>query len=86
MSVGTKVVLTAFNGKLVGKPMDWPREKIGEDIWLVMDMENPSFDFEPHSSIKTYELSTKRARFQFSGGYSSVGAMPAIYKLVEVVS
>jgi hypothetical protein len=86
MSVGTKIILQAFGAKLTSKPMDWPREKIGEDIWLLLDMENPSFDHEPNSSIKTYELTTKRARFQFSGGYSMNGDMPAIYKLVEVVS
>ena len=86
MSVGTKVILTAFNGQLVGKPMDWPREKIGEDIWLIMDMEAPSYETKEGSSIKVYESTTKKCRFQFSGGYSINGDMPAIYKLVEVVS
>jgi hypothetical protein len=86
MSVATKVVLQAFNGKLTSQPIDWPREQIGQDIWLILDMENPSFDFKPNSSIKTYEVSTKRARFQFSGGYAASGSMPAIYKLVEVIS
>ncbi len=85
MKIAQKVQLTAFNGKLVGKPMDWPADKIGEDIWLVMDMENISYETEKNSSIKVYDLSPKKARFQFSGGYSMNGDMPAIYKLVEVV-
>ena len=55
MSNARKIQLTAFNGKLVGQPMDWPEEKIGEDIYMVMDMENPSYVNEYNSSIKAYE-------------------------------
>lgn len=85
MSVARKVQLTAFNGRLVSEPMEWPADKIGQDIWLVMDMEMPSYQTEKNSSIKVYETSTKKARFEFSGGYSLGGDMSAIYKLVEVV-
>lgn len=85
MSIARKVQLTAFNGKLVGKPMDWPADKIGEDIYMVMDMEAPSYEHGEDSSIKVYESYPKKARFQFSGGYSMNGDMPAIYKLVEVL-
>lgn len=81
-----KVLLTAFNQRLVGKPMEWPSDKIGEDIWLLMDMENLSHVTEKNSSIKVYESTTKKCRFQFTGGYSMNGDMPAIYKLVEVIS
>lgn len=84
MSIAKKVQLTAFNGRLVGEPMDWPADKIGQDIYLPMDMESPSYVTKENSSIKVYETSIKKARFQFSGGYSSIGTMPAIYKLVEV--
>lgn len=84
MSVARKVQLTAFNGRLVGKPMEWPADKIGQDIYLMMDMESPSHEYELNSSIKVYETSPKKARFEFSGGYSMNGDMPAIYKLVGV--
>lgn len=84
MSNARKIQLTAFNGKLVGQPMDWPEEKIGEDIYMVMDMENLSYETKENSSIKVYEITPRRARFQFSGGYSMSGDMPAIYKLVGV--
>lgn len=84
MSNARKIQLTAFNGKLVGQPMDWPEEKIGEDIYMVMDMENLSYVTKEISSTKVYETTPRRARFQFSGGYSMKGDMPAIYKLVGV--
>ena len=84
MSVATKIVLTAFGQKLVSQPIDWPREKIGEDIYMIMDMEQPSITKEPYGSILEFETAPKKARFQFSGGYASTKDMPAIYKLVEV--
>lgn len=85
MSVATKVVLTAFGGKLVSQPMDWPREKIGEDIYMMMDMEKQSFTKErEYGSILDFETTPKRARFQFSGGYAGTKDMPAVYKLVDV--
>ena len=86
MSVARKVVLTAFGERLVSKPMEWPADKIGQDIWLVMDMEMPSYVTAKNSSIKVYESNTKKCRFEFTGGYSMKGYMPAVYKLVEVVS
>jgi hypothetical protein len=86
MALARKVQLTAFQGQLVGKAMDWPAEMIGQDIYLVMDMEMPSYETEKASSIKVYESTPKKCRFQFTGGYSMAGDMPAIYKLVEVSS
>lgn len=85
MSMATKVILTAFGGKLVSQPMDWPRDKIGEDIYMIMDMEQQSFTREnENSSILDFEMVPKKARFQFSGGYAGTKDMPAVYKLVEV--
>lgn len=87
MSKGSaKVQLTAFGGKLKSDLMDWPREEIGRDIYLILDMEMPSFVTEQNSSIKVYERSTRRGRFEFSGGYGMSKETPAIYKLVEVQS
>lgn len=80
----SKVVLTAFGKRLISKPMEWPTDKIGEDIYLIMDMERPSITREPNSSIKVYDTVTKKARFQFSGGYSMSNDTPAIYVLVGV--
>lgn len=86
MSIGTKVQLYAFGEKLKSEPFDWPEDKIGDDIYLMVDMEKPSFITKPHSSIKIYDTTTKRARFEFTGGYSMNGDNPAIYVLVEVLS
>ena len=82
-----KVVLYAFGRKLKSEPMDWPQEQIGRDIYLLLDMEQPSHEYELNSSIKVYETTTKRARFEFSGGYSmNHSGEPAVYVLVGVES
>lgn len=86
MSSGSrKVILTAFGKKLKSEPIDWPQEEIGRDIYLLLDMEQPGIP-QPNTSIKTYESTTKRGRFEFSGGYSMNGDMPAIYVLVGIES
>ena len=83
-NLGKKVLLTAFNGRLMAEPIEWPEDKIGQDIWLIMDMEKPSVERD-NQHINIYETTAKRCRFEFSGGFHSSGDMPAIYKLVEVV-
>lgn len=83
-NLGKKVVLTAFNGRLRSAPMEWPESKIGEDIYLIMDMEKPSV-VTGSGGIKEYDSMPKKARFEFSGGFSSQDELPAIYKLVEVL-
>jgi hypothetical protein len=84
MSIARKVQLTAFQNQLVSKPMNWPAEMIGQDIWLIMDMEMPSYETKK-TGKKIFESSEKKCRFQFTGRYSMDGVL-AIYKLVEVTS
>jgi len=79
-----KVMLTAFGGKLKGL-MEIPDNFNERDIYLMMDMEQPSYEREPRGQ-KVYELTTVRGRFEATNGHFSLseGGFAEEYKLVEV--
>lgn len=82
----SKVLLTAFSGKLSGI-MEVPDNFHERDLWLMMDMETPSFTREPLGGIKTFETTSKRGRFQGTSGHKIFkdGSSAEVYKLVEIV-
>ena len=78
-----KVILTAFGGKLKSEPMDWPEDKRGQDIYLILDMERPSLKQEDRA-MNLYMLEPRRCRFEFTNSYAMSPGVPAIYKLVGI--
>jgi len=63
-----KVLLTAFNKKLIAEPIDWPDDKSGQDIYLPLDMEQLKVMTEQtglyKGSFAVDHFERKRGRFQ----------------------
>lgn len=86
MSIARKVTLTAFGQRLISQPMEWPADKIGQDILLPLDMEKPTYrKVVEGSSINEYTQTPVLGRFEYSGG-SKLDDLLAVYVLVEVRS
>ena len=80
----SKAVLTAFGGKLKGV-MEIPENFRERDLYLIMDMETPSFS-KSQEGINLYEITTKRGRFEATSGHKMLkdGSFAQEYKLVEI--
>ena len=86
MSIARKVTLTAFGHRLTSRPMEWPEDKIGQDILLPLDMEKPTYQkVSEGSSINEYMQVPVLGRFEYSGG-AKLDDLSALYVLVEVKS
>lgn len=81
-----KVILTAFGGKLQSKPMDWPEDHSGRDIYMMLDMERPSVKTNDGGSYVYEDYSKRKCRFEATRSYSgNIGEETAeIYRLVEI--
>jgi hypothetical protein len=81
-----KVILTAFNRKLIArKPIDWPDDKKGQDIYIMMDMDRLKMG-ATFTKAAEFDSVVKRAKFVPTGGHTilSNGLSGEEYKLVDV--
>ena len=77
------IILSAFGGKLVSKPMEWP-DNTGETVYLTLGMDN--FFPSPNTITDYIECAPKykKATFKWFGHYSEFIRKVRIYKLVDV--